>query len=106
MQKHVNMINSPDEWPRWPLLPVKNPGRYNTPPRTADHGIILAYERHFNKNFITVFHCNMFAVPTKMVKNSANDGEHSAVDFEKLEALGYETYRDAEAIVDGGWVVD
>lgn len=104
-QDHIDMINSPSEWPRWPVLPLKNPGRYNT--QTCDHGVILAYGRcHSPENGIVVFYANMFSIPAKEIPNSANDGTHSIVDFEALEAMGFEIYPDAEAIIDAGWVVD
>jgi len=96
---HVEMINSPDEWPRWPVLPMKNGERYNTNKPT--HGVILAYHEHLIEQ-VTVFHTNMFMIPTKQVKN----GTHSVIDFEALKAMGYETYPDATAVVDAGWQVD
>lgn len=97
---HVKMISTPDDWPMWPTLPLKKPNSW-------DVGIILAYESCYSKQHgIVVWECSMFQVPTKEVKNEANSGTHTAVDFDKLREGRFQTYRDAYAVVKAGWQVD
>lgn len=95
--KHIAMILEPFEWPRWPVLPMKNPD--NTP----NHGVILAVEGYYSQDGscpIYVWHTNLFMIPTKVTKKGV-----SVIDFSMLGDR-HDIYPDAEAVVDAGWQVD
>lgn len=77
--KHVNMINTPDNWPCWPALPLK---RY---PEGGFMEAAVILEQPMNLP-IRVYLTNMFMGVTKETP--------------------YREYPTAQAVVADGWVVD
>lgn len=76
------MILDPEEWPCWPLLPVKKPDElFKNNDFNSGCGIIVAGQRPF-----TVFHTNLFAP-----------------DFVNCDVNMYDTVDD---LLQAGWVVD
>lgn len=73
------MIESPNEWPRWPVLPVKQ-----RTDMTIEPGILFGDPVPGN---VKVHHCNMFAI------TECSEHEHSA-------------YDSVDALLEAGWVVD
>jgi hypothetical protein len=85
-RKHKEMIESPDDWPRWPMLPMKRPNPDMTGQMQV--GIITATEGKMT----TVYLTDMFSA------HKLNDVPDE--DRPKL------VYQDTAAILDDGWVVD
>lgn len=100
----VKMMETPGDWPRWPVLPVKQ-----APTGAADGwgrmGVILAYDRGYANGRIVVWETNLFTIPTKD-HTYENGHVGTVVDWEALEAKPHHLYRDAEEVVDAGWMVD
>jgi hypothetical protein len=94
---HIAMIETPERWPVWPVLPVKNPSRYPEH-STKDHGVMIAHERVYSPSGLLycVFHLNMFNIPRM----------NGYVDLDTMLSGSYEQFPSAEAIVDAGWIVD
>ena len=76
-QTSLEFMRDPNEWPTWPVLPVKRRG-------SMDVGLML--EGQGNKAAPIVYLTNLFIR-----------------DFENCEQKKYE---DLEGVVDDGWVVD
>lgn len=87
-QEHVKIMQTPDQWPRWPALPLKRHG-YD-----PDTGIMLAVKDHLT----TVFFLNLYE--TRDCKRIAD-----VIDLAN-NGRGSKVYTDYEAIVDDGWEVD
>lgn len=86
---HLGMIKSPDNWPCWPVLPLK---RYTKvrPGAFPDLGIILSVE---GVPANTVYEVDMFMCPDiKQLMTDPNIVKHE--------------YSSPEEIVADGWVVD
>lgn len=83
-EDNARMISTPDEWPQWPLLPVKR---------------FKSEEDHTWNNLETgVIHA---AAPTRVrVINLWGITEEAWEKAEKYE------YASAQHVVDAGWVVD
>lgn len=83
---HKQMMSHPDQWPVWPVLPVK---RYKQPGVFPVLGILLAVKSMQH----TVFEVNMF----------------EAVDLKSLvtdPAVTKHVYKGVDEILADGWVVD
>lgn len=80
-EKDIEMMSNPENWPRWPRLPIKRSDP--TGNHQVEIGVMLALEGHLTM----VFKTNMFA---KI--------DHATTDKY--------VYSDYEAIADDGWVVD
>jgi hypothetical protein len=90
-QKHKDMISDPDKWPRWPFLPLKRILPDLNPPRNFVFGIVFDGERGSDQAGFTVRFANIFHMPQTL---------------EEYQQLNYCFYRDADALIDDGWVVD
>jgi hypothetical protein len=75
--RDAQMIASPDEWPQWPLLPLKRRGDDDFP----EVGCLLEGQ-------LVVYLCNMWSFDT---------------DAPTSRAIRYPSI---EALLDDGWVVD
>jgi len=102
--RDIGMILAPGGWPQWPVLPVRQAST-GAADGWGRMGVILAYDRGYAKGRIVVWETNMFQVPTKDYTNE-NGRVHKVVDWEALEAIPHHVYKDAEAVVDDGWMVD
>jgi len=79
---HASMIRSPENWPRWPVLPVKRPAEFGW-----QIGTIVANEKVYNRQGpIKIFLASMF-------EDVTTDTPHRE-------------YANAEAAVKDGWIVD
>lgn len=86
--EHVKMIQSPADWPRWPVLPlVRRPLPMDGRP---SEGIIFAVKDHMT----TVYYGNIVKLKGATIKEAMESCD------------GHHVYPDAEAIVDDGWIVD
>lgn len=85
-ERHKSMIESPDDWPLWPKLPlVRRP--YD--PSRPDAGFMVPGRPK------RVYLCNIYMIPTTA---------RTYGDLDKQ--VPYKDYTDADAILDDGWVVD
>lgn len=82
----VEFIQTPNDWPRWPFLPMKRwRGSSDGSRSVMDTGII--HISNLNKVVIT----NLYGMPTT---------------FDEFTKLPNEEFRSADEIVAAGWVVD
>lgn len=96
-QKHLDMIRTPDNWPCWPILPLKRWGDWTK----ELNGLLLAHAATYNpRGQIWVIHFNMYQMPT-IEKNG-----HSYLDMAAIIAGPHTVCFDAEAVLDAGWKVD
>lgn len=103
-QQHVHMILTPNDWPRWPTLPLKHTDR-------IDAGVILAISKFYPTpedpdQPIYVFITNMFALPTLKKINPRTGKEITMLDHQALLAGPHEVHQGPYSILDAGWVVD
>ena len=84
----VAFMRTPDRWPRWPILPVKNVLRDWSDPHHM--GIMLDLGGPMRKN-----------IPASVVISNMY-----AFDASKLDQYEQEKYEDYDAMVKAGWVVD
>ena len=75
------MIQTPQEWPQWPWLPIK---KWSDTRREMDCAVINA------GNLTTIWHTNLWALSRRTT-------------FEDVSKTQFDS---AEAIVAAGWVVD
>jgi hypothetical protein len=95
--KHLTMIRTPEDWPRWPILPLKRWGNWE---QTLD-GLLLADSRVYDPHGqIWVLHFNMFMIPT-IEKNG-----HRYLDMDVIMTGPHTVCEDADAVLDLGWKVD
>lgn len=80
----VRMIRTPNNWPRWPLLPVK---RASKQPGAMPECAILTEDAVGFR----LYDANMFEI---------------AAHNKKLTDAPFKPYPTAEAVVDDGWTVD
>lgn len=85
-QKHKEMVEDPERWPRWPLLPVKKRESF------LESGYLVACEGRMT----TVVLGNMYGVP-KQVKCLGDF-------FSGI--LPVKVYDSVDAMLDDGWIVD
>jgi hypothetical protein len=85
-QQDLKMMQSPDDWPRWPLLPIKKPIKGQFP----DTAVLFA------DGTATVIWVNPFTL-------SERPGTTWA---EKFDGAKKQAYVSFEAMIDDGWRVD
>ena len=82
---HLAMLKSPDEWPQWPILPVKKWEGIG-----MRCGIVLAVEGYLSTIFLT----NLFALTGNL---------KDLIDNAEIERIVYDS---PEVLVADGWEVD
>jgi hypothetical protein len=80
--EHIKFMQSPDEWPAWPVLPVKKAVAMHNPIL----GVMIEREGGVQP---TVYLVNMYQLANK-----------------PLNTIPSETYTDFEGVYDAGWRVD
>jgi hypothetical protein len=85
---HKKMMENPDLWPVWPVLPVKRHTNDSSWPET---GVIMAVKDWMT----TVCILNMFSIPSGT----------SVLEVRKMASKEY-MYDSVDALLDDGWVVD
>lgn len=86
-QRDLKMMQTPDEWPYWPLLPVK---KYNQAQHTYDCALLFADGKP------TVIHAPLYRF----------DEVPGHTYAEKFADLKKEEFPNFEALVAAGWRVD
>lgn len=82
------LMQDPDDWPCWPMLPVK---RYSTKEGSwPETGLMIAKSNVAGGVEPTVYMLNLF-------------GEHTIKEFIECKKHKYESL---DALVDDGWIVD
>jgi hypothetical protein len=85
--EELDFLRNPDQWPNWPLLPIKRYGAPGDPPECALLDSIGAPEPKVRVVFVNMFQLRELT--------------HA-----ERQALRVEVYDSAEALLDDGWMVD
>jgi hypothetical protein len=81
------MVDHPDCWPQWPILPIKRGDIFESEDNT---GVLLECP-HYTSGKRVVYHCNLFALPTSL---------------KELKGIKKTEYPDTAALLAAGWIVD
>jgi len=84
-ERHLARISTPEDWPMWPVCPIKRSGKNGG----LETGFLVAWEGRLT----TVFDGNIF----ELGKGTFD---------EVFGPLPQKQYDNHEAILDDGWVVD
>lgn len=91
-EKDRKFMQNPNQWPNWPVLPVK---RYTPGAVGPGCGFILAVENH-----MTVVFDGMIFDPR------ATEAATGAIQARDLSTVPHHKYDDVDALLDDGWMVD
>ncbi len=80
------MMEHPERWPRWPVLPIKRRMDHGLP----DYAVMLAIEHHGT----TVVHINLSYISNGKTLNQIVEDSATTV------------YPDIDSLLDDGWIVD
>jgi hypothetical protein len=97
---NIAMMETPDHWPQWPLLPIK---RYVPDERRGSKQLQVGFLVASAENRWTVYLDNMIAA-TARAKKRVEGSLVTAKDL--VEGVDKLDYASATAIVDDGWEVD
>lgn len=105
-KKHIEMIENPQAWPNWPILPMK---RYGVQIEagfsiTADYPLVVLKGFPTTKGILLQLACEERGLPVLGRPGSVTyaDDEAKSVYEDRVEAR----YQDIDGMLDAGWRID